>query len=175
MGRSRAPMSALDSPIVSHPSLGLPPVDMTAGFPAAAARLQATSARVGGRTLEIVAAEDPDFREHYDEIALRRLVRDMEVYVDRLCRSLASGDPEFVRAWAEQVVPVYRRRQVPMDDLIRISEALRIASTGVVAPGERGPIDEAIDAAVTVFRRHRRLAGGGRRRNRLLQLLYKGA
>ncbi len=148
---------------------------MTAGFPDAAARLLAASARVGARTLEIVAAEDPDFREHYDEIALRRLLRDTEVFIERLSRSLASADPEFVRAWAEQVVPVYRRRQVPMDDLIRISEGLRLAAKGVVAPGERGPIDEAIDAAVKVFRRHHRIAGGGRRRNRLLELLYKGA
>jgi hypothetical protein len=148
---------------------------MTAGFPDAAVRLQSASDRVGARTLEIVTAEDPRFSEHHDEIARRRLLRDTEVFIERLCRSLASADPEFVRAWAEQVVPVYRRRQVPMDDLIRISEALRLAAKSVVAPGERAPIDEAIDAAVKVFHRHRRIAGGGRRRNRLLQLLYKGA
>jgi hypothetical protein len=145
---------------------------MTAGFPDAAVRLQSASDRVGARTLEIVTAEDPRFSEHHDEIAR---LRDTEVFIERLCRSLASADPEFVRAWAEQVVPVYRRRQVPMDDLIRISEALRLAAKSVVAPGERAPIDEAIDAAVKVFHRHRRIAGGGRRRNRLLQLLYKGA
>ena len=160
---------------MSHPSLGLPPPDMTAGFPDAAARLRAASGRVGARTLEIVTTEDPSFGERHDEIALRRLLRDTDAYVERLCRSLESADPEFVRTWAEQVVPVYRRRKVPMDDLIRISEALRLAAKGVVAPGERDPIDRAIDAAVKVFRRHRRIAGDGRRRNRVLELLYKGA
>ena len=139
-------MSALDSPIVSHPSLGLPPPDMTAGFPDAAARLRVASARVAARTLEIVLAEDPTSRERHDEIALRRLLRDTEVYIERLAARSPAADPEFVRAWAEQIVPVYRRRKVPMDDLIRISEALRHAAKGVVAPGERGPIDEAIDA-----------------------------
>ena len=132
-------MSALDSPIVSHPSLGLPPTDMTAGFPDAAARLRAASARIGARTMEIVTAEDPGFGERHDEIALRRLLRDTEVFIDRLCRSLASGDPESVRAWAEQVAPLYRRRKVPMDDLIRISEALRLCGQERGRPGRAGP------------------------------------
>jgi hypothetical protein len=35
--------------------------------------------------------------------------------------------------------------------------------------------DAAIDAAITVYRWNRRLAGDARKRNAFLQLLYKGA
>lgn len=160
---------------MSHPSLGLPPPDLTAGFPAAAARLRAAGRRVGSRALEIVLAADPTFAERHDELALRRLLRDTEVHLDRLATALAANDPGIVRVWAEQVIPVYRRRKVPMGDLIQLAEGLRQASYAVLAPGERGPVDEATDQAVAVFRRQRRIAGDGRRRNRLLELLYKGA
>jgi hypothetical protein len=148
---------------------------MTAGFPAAAARLLAAAPRVGARALEVAIADDPTLRERHEEIALRRLLRDTEVYVERLARSLASGDPGFVRDWADQVAPVYRRRRVPMDDLVRISEGLRLATRTVLAPAERGPVDEALDSAVTVFRKYRRIAGDARKRNRILQFIYKGA
>jgi hypothetical protein len=160
---------------VSHPSLGLPPPDMTAGFPAAAARLIAAQARVGARALEEAIAADPTFRERYDEIGLRHLLRDTEIYLDRLARSLASADPGFAREWADQVAPVYRRRRVPMDDLVRLSEGLRVAVRIVLAPGETGPIDTALDAAIVVFRKYRRIAGDARKRNRILRFIYKGA
>jgi hypothetical protein len=160
---------------VSHPSLGLPPPDMTAGFPAAAARLTAAAPKVAARALEVALDADPTLRERHDEIALRRLLRDTEGYIERIARSLASNDPGFVRDWADQVAPVYRRRRVPMDDLVWISEGLRLATKSVLPPGERGPVDEALDAAVIVFRKYRRIAGDARKRNRILQFIYKGA
>ncbi len=36
------------------------------------------------------------------------------------------------------------------------------------------PADATLDAAIKVYRWHRRLAGDARKRNALLQLLYKG-
>ena len=145
---------------MSHPSLGLPPTDMTAGFPAAAARLVGASDRVGARALEIAVAADPTMRERHGEVGLQKLLRDADGFIERLARSLASADPSFVRDWADQV---------------GLAEGLRLATKSVLAPGERGPIDEAIDEAVAVFRKYRRIAGDARRRNRILQLLYKGA
>ena len=100
---------------------------MTAGFPAAAARLLAADRRVGARALEIALGDDPTFGERHDELALRRLLRDTEIHVDRLATSLAADDPSVARAWAEQIIPVYRRRKVSMDDIVRLSEALRLA------------------------------------------------
>ena len=38
-------------PTVSHPSLGLPPLDLTAGFPDAAARIRSSAERLGARAL----------------------------------------------------------------------------------------------------------------------------
>ena len=148
---------------------------MTAGFPAAAERLMAARERVGARALEIAIADDPTFRDRYDEIGLRHLLRDTEVYIDRLAKSLASDDPSFARLWADQAAPLYRRRRVPMDDMVRISEGLRLATRVVLAPGERGPVEAALDEAIGSFRRFRRIAGDARKRNRLLQFLYKGA
>ena len=45
----------------------------------------------------------------------------------------------------------------------------------VLAPAERAPVDAALDAAIERFRWQRRIAGDARKRNRILQLLYKGA
>ena len=148
---------------------------MTAGFPDAAGRLVAASERVGARALEIAIADDPTFRERYDEVALRHLLRDTGVYIDRLAKSLASADPSFARTWADAAAPLYRRRHVAMDDLVRISEGLRLAVRSVLAPGEREPVEVALNEAIASFRRYRRIAGDARKRNRLLQFLYKGA
>ena len=70
---------------------------------------------------------------------------------------------------------VYRGRGVSMDDMVRVSEGLRLAVRSVLAPGERGPVEEALYEAIASFRRFRRIAGDARKRNRLLQFLYKGA
>jgi len=148
---------------------------MTAGFPDAAARLVAARERVGARALEIAIANDPTFRERYDEVALRQLLRDTDVYIDRLAKSLSISDPSFARTWADAAAPLYRRRRVAMDDLVRISEGLRLAVRSVLAPGEREPVEVALDEAIASFRRYRRIAGDARKRNRLLLFLYKGA
>ena len=160
---------------MSHPSLGLPPPDMTAGFPEAARLLTQARDRVAARALELAIEADPTLRERYDEVGLRLLLRDAAGAVDELAKSLASADPSFVSEWADQVAPIYRRRRVPMDDLIGLAEGLRLATNSVVAPGERGPIDAALDQAIVVFRKYRRLAGDARKRNRILQFIYKGA
>jgi hypothetical protein len=160
---------------VSHPSLGAPPRDETAGHPAAAARLTDDRRRVGRRTLEIVVDGDPTLRERLGEEGLARLLRDTEILIDRLALAIASDDPTAMSEFAEWVVPVYRRRRVPMDDLIRVVEALRQAAANSLPPEARPAADRAVEAAIAAFKRHRRLAGDARRRNKLLEAIYKGA
>jgi len=160
---------------VSHPVLGLPPTDMRAGFPAAAERICAERARLGARTLEALAARDPTLGQRLGEAGLRALLRDTEVYLERVARAVASNDPGQLREWAEWVVPVYRRRRVPLDDLVGLGEAVREVLGAVLGPDERVPADEAITEAKAVFRWHRRIAGDARRRNRLLAAIYRGA
>jgi hypothetical protein len=113
-------------------------------------------------------------REHFDDHALRQLLRDTEILVDLVADAVASDDPSAVRSFADQVAPVYRRRRVPMDDLVTLMEGLRRSSAAVLAPGELVIADRAIDAAIEEFRWYRRLAGDARRKNRLLQAIYKG-
>jgi hypothetical protein len=160
---------------VSHPSLGPPPREETAGFPGAAARLRSDHARLGQRALEIAVDRDPAFKERHDELALRKLLRDTEIFIDRLARSIAANDPEPMREFADQVVPVYRRRKVSMDDLIKLDEGLRAAAASFLDGPEAAPMHAAIDSANAVFKWHRRIAGDARKRNKLLAFLYKGA
>ena len=88
--------------------------------------------------------------------------------------AVATDDPGRAREYAEWTAPLYRRRHVPMDDLVGLCEGLRAALPSVLAPGELAAAEAALDEAIAVYRWHRRLAGDARKRNALLQLLYKG-
>ena len=61
-----------------------------------------------------------------------------------------------------------------MDDLIVISEGIRVALGAVLSDVERAPADAALDEGIAVFRWHRGISGDARRRNRLLLAVYKG-
>jgi hypothetical protein len=159
---------------VSHPSLGLPPVDRTAGLPPAAAKVDAARDRLAGRALEIAIDRDPTLRDRYDAIGLRRLLRDTAALLDRVVDVMATGDTEPARSYAEAIPPMFRRRRVPMDDLINLVQSIRDAVAGVLPTGEMGLVDAAIDAMIERFRWHRRIAGD-HKRNRILAALYKGA
>ncbi len=160
---------------MSHPSLGLPPPDFSAGTSAAADRLLAAGTRLAARALEIAADRDPTLTERHDEAALRHLLRDAETLLERIARSMAAADPLFAREFADAIAPLYRRRRVPMDDIVAILEGLRQAIAATLAPHELAEADRAIDEAVAVLRSYRRLAGDARKRNRLISFLYKGA
>jgi hypothetical protein len=160
---------------VSHPSLGLPPIDRTSALPPAAARVDAARERLAARALEIAIDRDPTFRDRHDEHAMRRLLRDAVVLVDRVVDAIADGDPGPARVFAETTPPAYRRRKVPMNDLITICEGVRSALGATLARGDMGMVDAAIDAMIERFKWHGRIAGDARKKNRLLQALYKGA
>ncbi len=160
---------------MSHPALGLPPLDETAGYPAAAARLRAATSEVGRRALEATMRADPTLADRLGEIGMQGLLRDTEIWTDRIALCVAAGDPSPMRTWAEQLAPVYRRRRVSMDDLTQLAEGFRASVRSVLGPDEQPAADAALDAAIEVFRWHRRLAGDARKRNKLLQLIYKGA
>ncbi|HEY7589717.1 MAG TPA: hypothetical protein VH723_01920 [Candidatus Limnocylindrales bacterium] len=160
---------------MTHPSLGLPPPDLTAGHPGAVERLRRARRRLGARALEVALERDPSMADRHGELGLRKLLRDTEPLLDRLALSLASNDKMAIAAWAEWVAPLYRRRRVPMDDLVHLCEGVRLAVPAVLLPEERELADAAIDEAIRVLRWHRRLAGDARKRNRILAAIYKGA
>jgi hypothetical protein len=148
---------------------------MTAGYPDAAARIRAARERISARALEIALEHDRTMGGRYDELALRRLLRDAGAFLERIASSTASGDPMVTEEFADGAAPMYRRRRVPMDDLINIAEGLRQALLSVLTPTERVASDRAIDAAIATLRRYRRIAGDASKRNPILAAIYKGA
>jgi hypothetical protein len=159
---------------VSHPSLGKPPPDLHAGFPDGAARIRALHAALASRALEIAIDADPSLRTRYDDGGLRNLLRDAEVFVERLALCVAADDPYFLEHFADQTSTVFRRRRVAMGDLMAMLEGMRSAARGVLSPAEQAAADRGIDAAIAVFDWHRQIAGDARTKNRILQALYKG-
>jgi hypothetical protein len=159
---------------VSHPSLGLPPPDPTAGFPAAAERIRTNQERLAARALRLAMDADPTIESRHDEASRRQLLRDAELLAERVALCVQIGQPGPAREYGEWTAPLYRRRLVPMDDLIGLCEGLRAALPAVLAPGETGAAGAALDEMIAVYRWHRRLAGDARKRNALLQLIYKG-
>jgi len=159
---------------VSHPSLGLPPSDPTAGLPEAAARIRTNEPRLAARALRVAMDADATMERRFDETGLRQLLRDAELLAERVAVSVETGQPDLAREYAEWTAPVYRRRGVSMDDVVALCEGLREAFPSVLAPGEQPAADEALDAAIKAYRWHRRIAGDARHKNAFLQFLYKG-
>ncbi len=150
------------------------PPDMTAGFPAAAARLVAARDSLGAKALEDALVAVPDMRDRYDELGLRTLLRDTHVMVERIAKAVASGDPTWTREWADWVSPVYRRRKVPMADVLAIWTALGNACASMLGDDERPALDAAIGEAAAVFRYYKRFAGDAGKKNPILNAIYRG-
>ena len=159
---------------MSHPSLGLPPSDPDPASAAVAARIIANQERLGARALRLAMDADPTMEQRHDEAGLRNLLRDAELLAERVALCVATNDPGRAREYGEWTAPLYRRRRVPMDDMVGLCEGLRTALTSLLAPGEVATAVSALDEAIKVYRWHRRLAGDARKRNALLQLIYKG-
>ena len=160
---------------MSHPSLGRPPRDLTVGSPTAARHIRASIATLAARALESAVDRDPTLKTRYDEVGLRERLHDAELLADRVALSVAAGDPEPAKEYADWTTPVYRRKQVPLDDLINLLEGLRQAVPSVVDGQALADAQAAIDDAIVQYRWHRRLAGDARKRNAFLQFIYKGA
>ena len=89
-----------------HPTLGLPPASLTAGYPQAAERLRRENARLCRLALEATVGRFPDFRDRYDEVALRQLLRDYRQHIEQLARALETNDASWVTNYAEWLVPI---------------------------------------------------------------------
>ena len=159
---------------MSHPSLGLPPRDTNTAWADVARRIRDNGPQLAARALAVAIERDPTLRERYDEIGLRQRLHDAELLAERVAVSVAADDPAAAREYADWTSPMYRRKRVPLDDLINLCEGLRAAIASAVAPGMAAASDVAIDAAIAQYQWHRRLAGDARKRNAFLQFIYKG-
>ena len=159
---------------MAHPSLGLPPHDTTAGLPDAAARLRANRERLGRLALAATVANVADFEVRYDDTALRLFLRDYERHVEQLARALETGQDGYVTNYAEWLVPLYRRRRVPMRDLIALISGLQQAVATVLTPAENEAAGEVFKSWAERLRHHGRLPGD-HKGNAVLRFFWKGA
>ena len=148
---------------------------MSAGDATAAAALRSGGARLRARALAAALDLNPTMKDRHPAIVLQALHSDLEAFHDRLIVAVASADPRAMAMFADLVAVRYRKRKIPMDDVISLCEGLRSAAAAVVEPGAVATIDTAIDEAIAVFKWNRRLAGDARKRHPLLAFLYKGA
>jgi hypothetical protein len=148
---------------------------MRAGDPVSAAALRAGGARLRTRAMQAAIDLDPTLNDRHDELMRQALLSDLEAFFDRLVSSVASGDPHAMATFADLVAVRYRKRKIPMDDLVTLCNGIRRAAAAVVEPSAMAPIDAGLDEAITVFKWHRRLAGDARKRNPFLAFIYKGA
>ena len=153
----------------------MPPRDLSAGDPAAAAILRRGGERLRARAMAAALDVDPTLRDRHTQVMQDTLLADLAAFVDRLALAVTSGDPRAMATFADLIAVRYRKRKVSMDDVITLCEGLRRAAVSAVKPSAEPAIDSSIDAAIEVFKWHRRLAGDARKRNSLLSFIYKGA
>ena len=159
---------------MSHPSLGLPPRNPDVAWSDVARDIRDNGPQLAARALAVAIDRDPTLRQRYDDLGLRERLRDAELLAERIATAVAEDDPNVAGEYADWTSPVYRRKRVPLDDLINLCEGLRAAVSSAVPPGMTAAADAAIDEAITQYRWHRRLAGDARKRNAFLQFIYKG-
>lgn len=157
-----------------HPSLGFPPADPTAGLPAAAARLRANRERLARVALQAAIRLAPGFDERYDEHALRLFLRDFDQHIEQLAKALETGNDSFVVNYGEFLVPLYRRRKVPMNDFIAMVGGLRDASSSVLTPEENDVAEGLFERWSARLKRHGRLPGD-HKGNPIIRFFWKGA
>jgi hypothetical protein len=159
---------------MAHPSLGLPPPDFAASDPEAGAQLRRHRARIARLALEASLRLAPDLRARYDEIALRHFLRDYDQHIEQLARALDTGDESWVTNYAEWLVPVYRRREVPVKDFATLVLGLRDAVVAVLPRDEAERATAMLQRWRTRLRRHQPLPGD-HRGNPIVRFFWKGA
>jgi hypothetical protein len=157
-----------------HPSLGLPPDDVTAGLPSAAKQLRDNRKRLANVALQETIRLAPGFDERYDQTQLRLILRDFDRHIEQLARALETDEDAYVVSYGEWLVPIYRRRKIPMADFMAMLAGLRAACAAVLSPDEN-------EAAQALFERwnkrlkfHQRLPGD-HKGNSIIRFFWKGA
>ncbi len=158
---------------MTHPARGLPPPDPTAGHPAVAARLR-HSPRLPEMALEAAVRVDDTLPQRYDELMLRRFLRDYEGHIEQLARAVETGEDSFVVIYGETLVPTYRRRHVRMNDVVSLLHGLEEAAVATGASADAEVIRAPMGAWIERLRHHRRLPGD-HEGNAAVRFVWKGA
>ncbi len=161
-------------PASRHPNLGLAPIDMTAGNAAAAAKLRANATGISAGALEAAVRDDPTIRTRYDQVGLRRLLRDGELLVERLALCLAGGEDRWLTEYAEWIGPIYRRRGVALADLSALCAGIRETVDAQLSADEFAAAARSLDAAGAILKLNGRVGGDRHKRNALSKWMYRG-
>jgi hypothetical protein len=156
-----------------HPAIGLPPSDATAGHPVVAERL-CSATRLPALALDAALRIDSTLRERYDELMLRRFLRDYERHIEQLARAVATGEDRYVVEYGEMLVPIYRRRHVRMNDVVSLLRGLEEAAVALGTAADAQAVRGPMAAWVERMRRHRRLPGD-HTGNKAIRFIWKGA
>ena len=159
---------------MAHPSLGLPPDDVTAGLPDAAARLRANRARLAKVGLQAALRIAPGLRERHDDEMLRLFLRDYDSHIVQLARALETGEDGYVVNYGEWLMPTYRRRGVPANDFIALLAGLREAAATVLTPTENEVARGLFERWGARLKAHGRLPGD-HKGNSVIRFFWKGA
>jgi hypothetical protein len=159
---------------MSHPALGLPPLDHTAGLPDAAHRIRAARTRLAATGLQAAVKDDPTLAVRYDEIALRELLRDADRHLEQLAQAVETGQAHLVTTYAEWIQPAYRRRHVQAKDQALLLQRLADAVSTVLSPAEIEVLEGYVGAWLKVLESHRRLPGD-HKGNAAVRFVWKGA
>ncbi|MGH2406743.1 MAG: hypothetical protein ACRDF7_01525 [Candidatus Limnocylindrales bacterium] len=159
---------------MSHPVLGLPAADPTVGRTDAAARLRRDRDTIGRLALQAALAADPGLADRYDETMQRRFLQDFQQHVEQLAQALETGEERYVTNYAEWLVPIYRRRHVPVRDQDMLLGGLREAAANVLTPDDGRALGGLVDAWLARLKFHRALPGD-HKGNRVARIIWKGA
>jgi hypothetical protein len=157
-----------------HPAIGSPPPDATSGHPAVAARLRGSARPLAARALDAATRVDASLPERYDELMMRRFLRDYERHIEQLCRAIETGEDRFVVIYGETIVPIYRRRNVRMNDVVSLIKGLEDAAVALVPGADADVVRQPTQAWIERMRRHRRLPGD-HAGNKAVRFVWKGA
>jgi hypothetical protein len=156
-----------------HPATGLPPSDATAGHPGVAARLR-NADRLPGMALAAAFRIDETLPRRYDELMQRRFLRDYGQHIEQLARAIETGEDRFVVTWSESTVPIYRRRNVRMNDVVSLVAGLGEAAVALGPAADADAVRRPIGRWIERLRHHRRLPGD-HEGNAIVRFIWKGA
>jgi hypothetical protein len=116
---------------------------------------------------------DETLPQRYDELMQRRFLRDYEGHIEQLACAVESGEDRYVADYGESLVPIYRRRDVRMNDVVTLLLGLQEAAVALGPSAQANLIHEPMDAWVERMRHHRRLPGD-HEGNAAVRFVWKG-
>jgi hypothetical protein len=139
-----------------------------------AARLRAAADRLPALSMQAALRIDASLRDRYDELMLRRFVRDYDRHIEQLARAVASGEEQAMAVYGETLVPIYRRHHVRMNDVVSLVRGLEEVAVGLCPAADADAIRRPVAAWIERLRHHRRLPGD-HAGNPVARFIWKGA